>query len=309
MAFTPPWYWDLVVRYMRRELPAWGKVYDWAGGSDHDHWRSAGSASVRGKLHGYTMRLDLGNWSERLTWCLGRYHDLPLQTALQQLLAPGDCFVDIGANLGMLSLLAHRHVQPSGRVMSFEPNPRMQARIQEAVAANSLASLEIVPVALGAHAGTAELHEFGGHPGWGSLSAAGPAGIAATAKWVVQVVVGDELMAKVPAQHPLVFKVDVEGHEVPVLRGLRETLRTRRPLVFIEIADAHQRRAGYSAAELRQELEQHGYHGHALTMVRRRLFGRALRTQPIATCTLPEMDAVFVPPDGVMAERWRALGR
>ena len=305
---SSPWYWKLVVGYVRRELPGWGRVYDWAGGSDQPRWLGASSASVRGKLHGYTMRLDLANWSERLTWCLGRYHDLPLQTALMQFLASGDAFVDIGANLGMLSLLAHHRVGPTGRVLACEPNPRMQARIREAIAANSLANLEVVGAAIGAEAGTAELHEFSGHAGWGSLSAAGPAGAMETAKWTVPVVVGDELVAKVPNQHPLVFKIDVEGFEVPVLRGLRRTMSTRWPLVFVEVADAHQRRAGYSAAELRHELEQHGYQGHALSMVRRGLLGRTLRTQPLAQCTLPEIDAVFVPPQGVMADRWRAFG-
>lgn len=306
MPATPPWYWKLVVGYVRRELPAWGRLYDLAGGSDAARWHDAGSASVRGKLHGYTMQLDLANWSERLTWCLGRYHDLPLQTALRELLQPGDAFVDIGANLGMVSLLAHRCVQPNGRVLACEPNPRMQARIRDAVAQNGLRGLDVVGAAVGDRPGTAELYEFAGHAGWGSLSAAGPDGAARTASYTVPVRVGDELIAELPAAMPVVCKIDVEGYEVPVLRGLQTTLRERRPLVFIEVADAHQRRAGFSAAELRGELERHGYRGYALGMQRRFGFGRQLRVVPIEQCPWPEIDALFVPPDGALAARFRA---
>jgi precorrin-6B methylase 2 len=69
------------------------------------------------------MELDLAAWSERSAYFLGRFYDLNLQMLMIQILKPGDRFVDIGANIGMLSILAARLVGPSGRVESFEPNP------------------------------------------------------------------------------------------------------------------------------------------------------------------------------------------
>ncbi|HIE72112.1 MAG TPA: hypothetical protein EYP98_19145, partial [Planctomycetes bacterium] len=56
----------------------------------------------------------------------------------------------------------------------------------------------------------------------------------------------------------MLMKIDVEGHEVPVLRSLQQTLTSRWPLVFCEVVDAHLQRAGYSAALVREQLEQHG---------------------------------------------------
>jgi hypothetical protein len=67
---------------------------------------------MRGKLHGYEMSLDLGNWSNRQTYFLGRFYDLPTQLVLLSCLRPDDIFVDIGANEGMISLLASRLVGP-----------------------------------------------------------------------------------------------------------------------------------------------------------------------------------------------------
>jgi hypothetical protein len=40
----------------------WGHVYRWAGGTDPRHFANAGMRDVVGKLHGYVMPLDLGNW-------------------------------------------------------------------------------------------------------------------------------------------------------------------------------------------------------------------------------------------------------
>ncbi|HEX5052783.1 MAG TPA: FkbM family methyltransferase [Planctomycetota bacterium] len=303
----PPWYWHLLVPYLRREWPAWGKLYALAGGRSAGRWRHAGRGRVRGKLHGYWMELDLSNWSERLSWCLGRYHDLPVQLVLQQVLRPGDCFVDVGANLGMLSLLAHRLVGPTGLVIACEPNPRLRGRIEAQVRDNGIERLQLVAKALGDADGTAELREFDGHSGWGSLSVAGPVGAVATASFHIPVVRGDDVLAAVPMQQPMVVKIDVEGHEVPALRGLRGTLAARLPLVLVEVAEAHQRRAGYSVRELREQLEGLGYRGFVLELRRRALLRRTLVWRALSADEAAEVDVLFVPPRGPLAGRTASL--
>lgn len=297
----------LVLPWLRAELPAWGRLYDLAGGNRHERWHGRGSAVVRGKLHGYEMELDLGNWSERLTFSLARYHDLPIQTALRALLRPGDTFIDIGANLGLLALLGARLVGDQGQVVACEPNPTLRARLDGLIQRNRLANFRIVGAAFGNAAGTAELHEYAGHSGWGSLSDAGPGGLAPTRSYTVPLVTGDQAFADLPAR-PTVLKIDVEGHEVPVLQGLRRTLAERQPAVFLEVADGHQRRAGHSAAAMCGELERLGYRGFALTMPRA-LFGRRLRLLPLAACRETEFDALFVPAGGPLAGRVAALLR
>lgn len=296
----------LALPYLRRELPMWGRVYRLAGGENPSLWQRAGRATVRGKLHGYTMEFDLANWSERLSWALGRYHDLPIQRALQSVLHPGDTFVDIGANLGLVTLLAAKLVGPAGLVVACEPNPNVAQRLVDHVQRNHLPNVRFVGKALGSAPGTAELREYGGHSGWGSLAAQGPEGMCASRSFQVPVVVGDELLASLPATAGLVLKIDVEGFEVPVLQGLPQTLGTRRPLVFLEVADAHQRRAGYSAAALLAELTRFDYRGFALEFPRRGLH-RRLVLRPIAESCLPEVDAVFVPSQGPMADRLATL--
>jgi FkbM family methyltransferase len=292
----------LALPYLRRELPMWTKIYQLAGGNNEPFWRNFGLTSVQAKVHGYQLTLDLANWSERLSWCLGRYHDLPIQVALQQVLRPGDTFVDIGANLGLVAMFACHLVGPSGRVLACEPNPTLGERLLRHKQDNGLDHLHIVAKALGAEVGSAELHEFAGHSGWGSLCEKGPGGIQPTRQFHVPLVLGDDLLADLPTDRPMVLKIDVEGHEVPVLAGLQRTLVERLPLVFLEVADAHQRRAGYSAAELRGHLERLGYRGYALQMPRT-WRGRHLQMRSIDLVRAVEVDVLFVPPRGPLAER------
>jgi FkbM family methyltransferase len=307
----PQWrdrvWWRLAAPYIRAELPAWGRIYTLLGGDDDARWRGAPTVDVTGKLHGYRMRLDLSNWSERLSHALTRYHDLPIQLLLLRVLRDGDCFVDIGANLGHMSLLARSCVGDHGRVLACEPNPVLVRRLQACFAANALANVEVVATAVGEVAGVAELREYAHHSGWGSLSASGPEGAAATGHWTVPLAAGDDLFARVPAGQPAVVKVDVEGHEVPVLKGLRRTLAERLPLVLLEVADAHQRRAGYSAAQLRAPLEELGYIGYEMTTRRRGLWGHELSLRDVGKQPGKEIDAVFVPPRGPLHERLQPL--
>ena len=290
----------------RRELPGWGRLYTALGGGDDARWRAAGAVEVRGKLHGYCMQLDLSNWSERLTWFLGRYHDLPLQQALQRVLRPGDRFVDIGANIGMLTLLARALVGSRGSVWACEPNPQLAQRIAKMLTHNELHDVAVLPVALSDQTGSAMLRVFDAHPGWGSLADSGPAGAVETRAFSVALQRGDEALVGVPSG-PLVLKVDVEGHELAVLRGLRQTLRDRRPILFVEVIDAHLRRAGSSAAQVRAEIEQHGYRSFELVDRRRGWFGHDVAFRPMVSDEGLTAEGLFVPTDGDLAKRVQAL--
>lgn len=73
-------------------------------------------------------------------------------------LAPGDTFVDAGANFGLFSMYAAKTVGPTGRVLAIEPNPLLVGRLQFNVDANGFSHVSVVPVALGAEMGTATLH-------------------------------------------------------------------------------------------------------------------------------------------------------
>ena len=84
--------------------------------------------------------------------------DPKITRTLQRLLAPGDTLVDIGANMGIVSLQAWRYVGPTGRVIAVEPQPVCCHAIRESVALNELTNVELHPIGLSNRAGRFDLY-------------------------------------------------------------------------------------------------------------------------------------------------------
>jgi FkbM family methyltransferase len=247
------------------------------------------------------MELDLSKWSQRCTYFLGRFYDRELQLLLMRVLRPGDRFVDVGANIGMVTLLASRLVGPSGVVDTFEPNPRCVEAIRAAVVRNGIANVRIHAAALGDAEATLPLVVPRYNTGEGTL-AAGADDFAGQADRVdVPVRVGDDVLAEDP--RPAAFvKIDVEGFEHRALSGLRRTLSEHRPLVLTEVVAAHLARDGRVPADLFELMGSLGYAGHRLELT-----GRSLTTSRFHLAPASDgdhgNDILWVPEGMSLAER------
>jgi FkbM family methyltransferase len=264
---------------------------------------------VRGKLHGYVMQLDLSNWSDRQAWLLGRFYDLPTQLFLTHLLRPGDHFADIGANVGMITLLAARLVQPGGRVDSFEPNPVAMSRLREVCAHNRLETV-VHTHALGMsdQPGELELCVPTAHTGTGTFARI-PAEqeSAGASRHKCRIETGDRILLDL-VQGPLTIKIDVEGFESYVLRGLHETIRRHRPAIVLETVPGHLRRAGSSVHELVELLHSHGYEGFALSTRRSGRRHRLVMERLAQPSDVHSNNAAWVIPQSELATRLDGQG-
>ncbi len=92
----------------------------------------------------------------RALYVSGTYEPSTL-VVLRSLLRDGDVLVDVGANVGVFSLVAARWVGPAGRVIAFEPSSRECSRLDDTIALNGLRNVQPVRMACGAEAGTATL--------------------------------------------------------------------------------------------------------------------------------------------------------
>lgn len=251
----------LALPYARLELPGWGKLLKKVGvfRTDNELWGRASTGTIRGKWHGYLMRLDLSNWSERQTYFLGRFYDLETQLFIKAAVKPGDSFIDVGANIGMITLLAARCVEPIGRVHAFEPNPMAFERLHAAVADNELVQVTLHPCGLSDLPAELTLSVVTEHTGMGTLAQITQKDQPLISKqYQVPVYRGDDVL---PNDLPGVafIKIDVEGFEPRVIRGLSSTLRRLRPVVLTEVVAGHLERAGSSVEELCAVMHDYGY--------------------------------------------------
>lgn len=92
-----------------------------------------------------------------------------ISEVIAHILAPGDVFLDIGANVGAHSIRAALAVGAGGRVVSFEPNPRVRAQLAEHFSLNGIDNADIVPHAVGAEPGSFKLLVSSRHAGSGTI--------------------------------------------------------------------------------------------------------------------------------------------
>lgn len=154
----------------------------------------------------------------------------------ERYLEPGMTAVDVGAHIGVYTLLFARLVGSNGRVYAFEPAPANHRRLLENLALNAAENVVVEEAALFRESGRVTLNLFPEELGaWHSLgrpSHADPSKSYATIEPSSSVEVAaltlDEYVARQAIERIDLLKVDVEGAEVDVLEGARATLASRR---------------------------------------------------------------------------------
>lgn len=209
-------------------------------------------------------------------------NELPVQQMLAQNLGAGDVLYDIGANVGFFTIIGAKLVGPTGHVYAFEPVPENAAAVHHNASLNNLTQVTVLHRAVSDRDGSGELllaHYSGGS----ALSTVDtpPPDLRAVIK--VDVVAIDSLVSRQAILPPTVVKIDVEGAEINVLRGMAQTMNDHKPLIIYEIDDddevsfnqkleacaAFLTRNGYSFTRIEdsyQEIEWHVGHFIAQTI-------------------------------------------
>ena len=150
---------------------------------------------------------------------------------------PQTTMLDVGSNIGNHSLWLASCFQ---RVLSFEPNPAALHYLENNVRIHD--NISLYPVSLSREPGTALLRS-------GGESNLGQAGIAdSPSEDAVEISLesGDGFLRRHGLDEVDFIKIDVEGHEWEVLGGLRETIRTRMPIILFEYHTDTAEKSGYA---------------------------------------------------------------
>lgn len=169
-------------------------------------------------------------------WIDGCYEDGD-RALLRKLLPVFDCFIDVGANIGIYTLLASRHIRAGGEVFAFEPSPLEFAKLEKTIVWNSLSNVIAECVAVGSESGTVGFYES--TTGAGALNRIGkPAKRDLPFQLVtVPCIALDDYFATKPSIATFI-KVDVEGFELPVLKGAQNFLQRTRPTIMMEMVES-----------------------------------------------------------------------
>lgn len=166
--------------------------------------------------------------------------------------SPGQIVVDVGANQGIFTLLFSRLVGPGGRVFALEPEPALFAALDGNCARNGATNVTRLRVAAGEKRSHGMLHcsRFNSGDNTMTSSRSGPS-------VPVEIVALDEVL---PVEEVSLIKVDVQGYELSVVKGM-EALLKRSPgvKVLFEYWPAGLRRAGCAPEELLEFFRQRGF--------------------------------------------------
>ncbi len=206
------------------------------------------------RFHRRWVKVPRAMWSD-----VQMTYEPTVAAVLEERLAAGACFVDVGAHQGLWSLYAANLVGRLGFVRSIEPSPAF-AKLE--LVSRLYPVIRPIRCALGANRGEATFYSQGA-----SMSASMVESVTEITRdnlpgvpiqpLTVLVRTLDDIVAEI-GRIPSLVKVDTEGYELEVLRGATETLAKRVPMV-IEVHPPQLRLSGGAETELTNLLQQHGY--------------------------------------------------
>jgi FkbM family methyltransferase len=207
------------------------------------------------------------------------------------LLRTGDTFIDGGAHIGYLTLLASSCVGPAGSVHSFEPVSFTHAALARNVARNRAANVRLNQMALGPHPGTLDLElpidpDGEGILAWGATSIQVGRGSLER----VPMTTLDEYAMRAGLSSVRLLKLDLEGAELSALEGARDLLQRKRVAHLVcELNTYLLDLAGERYDERRALLASYGYRCYQLTKS-----GRIVaQHEPIVTRDVVVTDLLF----------------
>jgi FkbM family methyltransferase len=177
------------------------------------------------------------------------------RTFLRQTVRPGMRVLDVGSNLGLYSVLVAQLAGASGRTICFEPDALLHAALRRNLAVNDLSRVESHALALSAAPGELEFHRSIINSGDNHLGTADSALF--RRRTTIPVVRLDDYL---PGLELDFVKLDVQGWELNVLRGMPDTLARNPQLqIYFEFSDLGRARTGSPWQELIAFLREAGF--------------------------------------------------
>ena len=176
----------------------------------------------------------------------GAYED-EISKLIRISLKPGGVALDIGGNIGLQSLRMSRIVGAEGTIFAFEPLIHLQKKFKDNMALNIADNITLFPFALADFEGETKfaVNEALWNQGTFSLDDKGDG---TTAQKII-IKIADEMPEIRDLISLSLIKIDVEGFELPVLKGLSKTLAKHKPRIIFEYEENYWQKKGHHMEE------------------------------------------------------------
>lgn len=180
-------------------------------------------------------------------------------------LKPGYVALDIGANIGLQSIRMSQCCGDEGRVLAFEPLNYLQQKFTKNIVLNNCTNIKLFPFALSDNETVSEINinESNWNQGTFSLNQTN----SGNTSQQLTVKIADTIIniEQLNALH--LVKIDVEGFEYHVLRGLKATLKKHRPRIIFEYDSNYWAATNQQIADCYHFLIELGYALYQITQV------------------------------------------
>jgi FkbM family methyltransferase len=150
----------------------------------------------------------------------------------------GDNFIDIGANLGYMSINASKIVGPKGKIISFEPDNTIYNLLENNISLNNVENIKLNKIGLSNYNGEASFN-IATESGLSRLENKNNnlEGLILQTKTTIKVNTLDSYLSENNFTNLKIkmIKIDVEGHELNILEGAVNVLKDSKPIIILEI--------------------------------------------------------------------------
>jgi FkbM family methyltransferase len=218
----------------------------------------AGDNVIATEVDGFILGIPADEWRLAAYYVFRGVLEPGMMRLLQRQLSPGAVFADVGANIGIVTLLAARLVGAAGKVYSFEPTPRIFSLLKDNVQVNGFLEtgcIDLRQIAVLDKSGRVPLYIIPANSGHNTLY---PGSVTECEKVEVDSMSLDEALP--PGSRVDMIKIDAEGSEPLIWRGMRRILHENPTIgVVFEFAPSLLRRAGHDPSLFLDEIAAQGF--------------------------------------------------
>lgn len=214
---------------------------------------------VRKVMNDIVFEYDLAGYHGTAPMYFGSYALLIIE-AMKRFLPPGGTFCDVGANIGYLSAVAAGLVGLAGEVHCFEPVPAYAERLERLARLNPNHKITVNACAAGETPGNSTIYVTQ-EAGQSTMVPAYKPVAEISMKFEIPVVRLDRYIEDHEFRRLDLIKIDAEGFELPILKGLERYFQAtrHRPAIICEIAPRAYALLGRNISQLAEFMSAHGY--------------------------------------------------